>query len=655
MNFTGKKQTFLSTPELLSPVGSWDCLLAAIANGADAVYLGTKEFNARVNARNFSLEDLSKVVTHSHNHGVRVYLTMNTLVKNHEIQRFLSTISRAYTIGVDGVIIQHLSFLKIIKDNFPGLKVFMSTQAAVGNTSGASLLKSADRIILPRELPLNEVKEIISSGISVEVFVHGALCFGYSGLCLFSSFVGNRSGNRGSCAQLCRQKYNHYYPLSTRELCVVGRIPELIQAGITGFKIEGRMRSPLYVAVATRLYRKAIDSYLGGKFVLPRSDMAEMEVVFNREFTEGFIFNNTSLVSTEKPMNRGAFLGVVSNGEIILQRPVFAGDGVGIWDRDAVAGSIIKEIVSSGKRVNNASVGDKVSLGIQVKDGSRIYLTSCAQIIVKPDFSVTKSPIVLPDRKMVKALLPEIKPSEALKLKLLAKVYSIEEAKEASQAGADIVFYDIFSADFPNSENWSEEARLGAYLPRIMNESGLSLASDLLKGKNPGAIMTGNTGFLARREEYNVPVYLDYALNCFNEFDLMFFQGFKVLPMLSPELSLKEMMEFQNKEAVVFCHGDIVLVNTLIPIEDKELINDKGLTFPVRKEYGYWQILNSHPFGIFNDIRKLHEAGFRHFFVDKLGESARFVALYRNILQHNVANRRARKGYTAGHLYRPVS
>ena len=124
------------------------------------------------------------------------------------------------------------------------------------------MVKSADRIILPRELPLGEIKKFIEAGINTEVFVHGALCFSYSGLCLFSSFVGSRSGNRGSCAQLCRQKYNGEYPLSTKELCLVRRIPELLEAGIKGFKIEGRMRSPLYVAVATRLYRKAIDSYL---------------------------------------------------------------------------------------------------------------------------------------------------------------------------------------------------------------------------------------------------------------------------------------------------------------------------------------------------------------------------------------------------------
>ena len=243
-------------------------------------------------------------------------MTLNTLVKDHEIGAFFNVLSNAYLAGVDGVIIQHLSFLEIIKRNFPQLRVFVSTQGAIGNVSSALMVKSADRVILPRELPLAEIRKFVEAGVNTEVFVHGALCFSYSGLCLFSSFVGSRSGNRGSCAQLCRQKYNGEYPLSTKELCLVGRIPQLIESGIKGLKIEGRMRSPLYVAVATRLYRKAIDSYLNGDFVLPTREMEEMEVVFNREFTEGLIFAEEHLTSPQKPMNRGAFLGEVRSGEI---------------------------------------------------------------------------------------------------------------------------------------------------------------------------------------------------------------------------------------------------------------------------------------------------------------------------------------------------
>ena len=242
MVFKKVSSSYSLKPELLAPAGDWESLQAAVQNGADAIYLGGREFNARVNAKNFSSGDLGRAVRYCHEQGVKVYLTMNTLVKNSEMQRYFDTLSSAYSIGIDGVIVQHLSFVEIIKKNYLDLAVFVSTQGAIGNTASASILKAADRIILPREMSLADIKRMVDAGIKVEVFVHGALCFSYSGLCLFSSFVDGRSGNRGCCAQLCRQKFNNQYPLSTKELCLVNRIPELIKAGVTAFKIEGRMR-----------------------------------------------------------------------------------------------------------------------------------------------------------------------------------------------------------------------------------------------------------------------------------------------------------------------------------------------------------------------------------------------------------------------------
>lgn len=646
-----EQKTSLSRPELLSPAGDWDSLLAAVANGADAVYLGTKEFNARANARNFSFEELDRAVKYCHRNGVRVYLTANILVKNHELGRFFNVISQAYSLGIDGVIIQHVSFLEIIKGSFPGLKVFLSTQAAIGNAASALLFKSADRVILPRELTLEEVKEVVRSGVRAEVFVHGALCFSYSGLCLFSSFVGDRSGNRGSCAQLCRQKYNGTYPLSTRELCLVRRIPELIQAGVTGFKIEGRMRSPLYVAVATRLYRKAIDAFLAGKFAVPEKELAEIEVVFNREFTEGLMFSDKNLVSPEKPMNRGALLGVIESGEITLRRPVAIGDGVGVWGKNGVTGTIVKEISLDGKQVSSAAAGQKVNFGVLAADGTKIYLTSSASIDIKPDFDIVRTPVAEFQRKRIKVSLPEIAPRKVRVSRLLVKAYSLTEARDSLQASADLVFYNIFASDFPGPRGNSP---IGAYLPRIMNDAELSQALTLLSQKKPAAILTGNLGFLQGRSEFDVPVYLDYSANCFNDIDVLFFQRFGAIPMLSPELSLKEMTALQNKDVVILCHGDIVLVNTLIPISEKRLVDEKGYAFPVRQEGRYWQILNSRPFGLFNDIRALRAAGFNQFLIDKSGKGASLTELYRNILNQEVNDRRLRKGHTSGHLYRPV-
>jgi putative protease len=207
-------------------------------------------------------------------------------------------------------------------------------------------------------MPLAEIKKIVNAVLKWR-YLYTELLLSYSGLCLFSSFVSGRSGNRGCCAQICRQRFNEQYPLSTRELCLVRRIPEFIKAGITAFKIEGRMRSPLYVAVATRLYRKAIDSFLAGDFELPRKEMEEIEIVFNREFTEGLISGEKDIISPEKPMNRGASLGVIENGEIVLKRPVSVGDGLGIWSKDNVTGAIIQEISRDGQKVEAAEAGKK--------------------------------------------------------------------------------------------------------------------------------------------------------------------------------------------------------------------------------------------------------------------------------------------------------
>jgi len=642
-------------PELLSPVGDWDCLQAAVLNGADAVYLGVKDFNARLYSRNFTLQELAKVVSYAHTNGVKVYLTMNTLVKNHEVDAFFQVLSNAYVAGVDGVIIQHLSFLDIIKQNIPGLRVFISTQGAVGNIASALVVKTADRIILPRELPLVEIKKFIEAGINTEVFVHGALCFSYSGLCLFSSFVSSRSGNRGSCAQLCRQKYNGAYPLSTRELCLVRRLPELIDAGVQGFKIEGRMRSPLYVAVATRLYRKAIDSHLQGKFTLPLQEMTEMEVVFNREFTEGLVFNDSRLISPEKPMNRGAFLGEIHHGEVLVQRPVFVGDGIGIWNQDNITGNILKSLFINGQQVNSASAGESVNLGISAEDGARVYLTSSPSIKIKPDNEMKRLPIALPPRKKVKVNLSPIESHLSPETSLLVKAYSRSEAVASARAGAGIVFLDISSPAFPGSENWHEDAVLGAFLPRILNDAEISSTLKLIKEKHPGALLVGNPGLLPACARLNIPVYLDYSLNIFNDLDTWYFSKYHAVPVLSPELSLLELSRFRNKNVVVFCHGDIVLVNTMINPGTPQLIDEKGSQFRVRQEGNYWQILNSRPFGLFEVVGTLQAQGFTRFLIDWEGKSERAVKLYRTLLQHGNVNRRARKGYTSGHLYKPVT
>jgi hypothetical protein len=251
--------------------------------------------------------------------------------------------------------------------------------------------------------------------------------------------------------------------------------------------------------------------------------------------------------------------------------------------------------------------------------------------------------------------LPRIVKQRApLLQRFMAKAYSMDEAREIVKSEADIVFYDIFAPDFPEPGEWKERTAMGAYIPRILNDMELSRAIALLGRKKPAAIMTGNLGFLTRRSVFDVPVYLDYSLNIFNDMDAIYFRNFNVIPVLSPELSLVELTGFKDREVVIFCHGDIPLVNTKIEMKVEKLVDDKGYEFKIRREGSYQQILNSRPFGMFNDIKKLRTIGFNQFFIDQQGESVEFVLLYRNILKEPVQDRRIRKGYTAGHIYKGV-
>jgi hypothetical protein len=256
----------------------------------------------------------------------------------------------------------------------------------------------------------------------------------------------------------------------------------------------------------------------------------------------------------------------------------------------------------------------------------------------------------------VKVILPRIEsqtPTPSIP-NLLVKTYSISEAVASARAGADIVFLDIFHSEFPDSKDWHESAMPGAFLPRILNDGEINTALELVKKKNPQALLVGNLGLLPACAGFDIPVFLDYSLNTFNDLDIRFLKKYHAVPVLSPEISLNELGRFRDKDVAVFCHGDIVLVNTMIDPGTPELVDDKGSQFRVRREDRYWQILNSRPFGLFEVVASLQAQGFSRFFIDWEGKGDRAIRLYRTILNHGNINRRARRGYTSGHLYKPV-
>ncbi len=334
--------------ELLAPVGSMESLYAAIQNGANAVYLGGKLFNARQYASNFDFDELKEAVDYAHLRDVKVYITANILVDNSEMENVIDYIKFLYEIDVDGIIVQDLGLANLIREFFPRLDIHGSTQMTINNLPGAEFVYDMGftRVVLARETPIDEIKYIHNNTpIELEAFIHGALCVCYSGQCLMSSLIGGRSGNRGKCAQPCRmpsslidkngntiRDWDKKHILSPRDLNTLENLEEIIESGIISLKIEGRMKRPEYVATVVKNYRKALDE--GTKNLKPE-DKKDVEQIFNRGFTKGLTFGDfgRDFITIERPDNRGILVGKVTRADkynvfILLEEDVNEGDGL---------------------------------------------------------------------------------------------------------------------------------------------------------------------------------------------------------------------------------------------------------------------------------------------------------------------------------------
>ena len=283
-------------PELLAPVGSMEHLKVAINAGASSVYLSGKDYGARKFAQNFTLDEIKEAISTAHMHNVKVYVTVNTLIKQDELEDVINYLARLYSIGVDAVLVQDLGLVELINKHLPNLKIHASTQMTCENQLKLDYLESKGikRVVLPREMRKDEIKNL-KTNMELEIFAHGALCYSYSGQCLMSSFKGGRSGNRGTCAQPCRQKYKvsgikkEDYYLSPCDLSLFDKLKEIAELDISCIKIEGRMRNKEYLAIVVSNYRKALNKLRSGK----ESKSEEINLVFNRGFIEGQ-FNNES-------------------------------------------------------------------------------------------------------------------------------------------------------------------------------------------------------------------------------------------------------------------------------------------------------------------------------------------------------------------------
>ena len=299
-------------PELLVPASSLEVLKVAVMYGADAVYIGGSQFGARAYADNLDEDHMLEAINYAHLHGASLYMTVNTLVKEKELDSLFDYLNPYYMAGLDAVIVQDMGVFTYIREHFPDLDIHASTQMTITGAEGASLLKKmgASRVVTARELSLEEIARIHREvGVEIESFVHGALCYCYSGQCLLSSLIGGRSGNRGRCAQPCRLPYDvrkdghscqprdERYVMSLKDLCVLDILPDILEAGVYSLKIEGRMKTALYVATVARTYRKAIDDYLESPEKYQENMPWYLEQIKSctyRQFTTGFFYGKPS-------------------------------------------------------------------------------------------------------------------------------------------------------------------------------------------------------------------------------------------------------------------------------------------------------------------------------------------------------------------------
>lgn len=369
--------------ELLSPAGTYEAFIAAVENGADAVYLGGKLFNARANASNFGLDELKNIVEYAHLRNVKIFLTLNTLLDDQEIREALDFAFDLYRIGIDAVIVQDLGLASLLHEYIPDLELHASTQMTIYDLAGVNKLKELgfSRVVLARELSFEQIKYIAdNTDIEIEIFAHGAQCISYSGQCLMSSMIGDRSGNRGKCAGPCRLPYTLLkdnepvgagYLLSPKDLSMLDVIDKI--PNIKSLKLEGRMKSPEYVATITRIYRKYIDAYLNNSTLnIDKQDSQDITQIFNRGgFSKAYLFGKTgsAMMSYEKPKNWGIYVGKVKayDGKRYITLDNISnlniGDGIEVWNNSNESPStIISEIIGNkvGRIVGKINIGDKV-------------------------------------------------------------------------------------------------------------------------------------------------------------------------------------------------------------------------------------------------------------------------------------------------------
>ncbi len=621
-----KRQTAL--PELLAPAGDFSALVAAVAGGADAVYIGGKSFSARAFAKNFDMPDIRRAVRYCHIHNVKLYVALNTLVFDRELTDAVKYAAELYSVGVDALICADLGAIREIRRAIPELEIHASTQMSIHNSLGAdeAARLGISRVVLARELSLSDIKATVDNCIpECEIFLHGALCVCHSGQCLFSSLVGGRSGNRGECAQPCRLPYNGGYPLSLRDLSLAEYIPELIESGVASLKIEGRMKSAEYVYGVTSIYRRLLDE----KRRATPEECAELARIFSRGgFTDGYLTGNIQapMTGVRSELDKESSRELVSfsseeqrasvSAEIKIKRGeqsrlrLFCGERFAEVSGDVPTEAISAPLTEAGVKSRLCKMG-ATSLALKPED-----------IVCEIDSGLNLSPASINALRREAAELIEscdrdFKLPEDFSIKArpvprchalrTAQVFNpqsfLEYSKKYGNTFFDIAFLPLFG-NIPKEESIKN---IGVYLPPIITECELvSVKKRLAEVKNDGIMYTlvGNIGHFSLAKEYGLVPVGDMRLNITNSSTRAFYRSLGAEnTVLSPEITLPMARDIGGGE-IIYGRIPLMLTERCFIKEsfgcDKcgtaRLTDRQGAHFPMMREWEHRNI-------IFNSVK----------------------------------------------------
>lgn len=575
-------------PELLAPAGSFEALKAAVANGADAVYFAGAKFNARRKAENFKGAQLEKAIAYCQKSNVKAYIAANTLVKNNELESAANYLRTIYENGADAAIIQDLGLLSMARELFPKLRIHASTQMTLTNSKSLAILNSlgVSRAVLPREFSLKDIKNASkNTSIELEYFVHGAMCFAYSGQCLMSSMIQNRSANRGLCTQFCRLPYTlqpgerHGYLMSMKDLSLGASLEELSKAGITSFKIEGRLKSPEYVAVAVREYRRAIDT---GEY-----NEKQIARIFGRQYSNGYLYGPKDRTNPKRPDNQGISVGRIISyapntrtAKLRLTGDITQGDSIRIVASAKETGFTCRKSARKGKTL-------EIKAFFECK-GANAYKTYDTKAIQQARKSYSNESAKTSTHKKRDAKEFNEKLAKLLQVKerqidtrIIAIVQDKGAAQAAISAGADAAIINDQMA------------------PAIIKDTELEKYK---KAKLSGNLATGE--------------YADYPLNITNRLSAQALSklGFK-RACISPELSLRDIGGFSTTmETEYIAHGRLVLMTTehcffrekcRNQCKSSFLKDRKGFIFPFGSKDCILQVYNSKKTALFDKAKAL--------------------------------------------------